>query len=128
MKTVLIVAGILLGVSMLFCGGCLGLAVIMAPDETTSTTVGERIETATPANAAPAASLATPTAANYARLQNGMTFDEVVAIVGQPTEELSRNQIGDLETVMYQWTAGFANMNAMFQGGRMIQKAQFGLK
>jgi hypothetical protein len=32
-------------------------------------------------------------------------------------------------TRMYQWDAGFmANMNAMFQDGRLIQKAQFGLR
>lgn len=30
---------------------------------------------------------------------------------------------------MYQWGGGFgANMNAIFQNGKLVQKAQFGLK
>ncbi len=68
--------------------------------------------------------------ANYTRLKTGMTYPQVVEILGKEGTELSSNEIGGYRTVMYQWEGeGFAaNMNAMFQNGKMIQKAQFGLK
>jgi hypothetical protein len=68
---------------------------------------------------------------NYGKLQTGMTYEEVVAILGKQGEEMSSNDIGGYTTVMYKWDGdtGFgANMNAMFQNGKLIQKAQFGLK
>jgi len=71
------------------------------------------------------------TMAEYNAIKTGMTWDEVVEIVGQPTEELSRNAIAGVETAMYHWVnEGFfaGNMNVMFQNGRVVQKAQFGLK
>lgn len=65
----------------------------------------------------------------YNRVKNGMTFDQVVAIVGKPSQELSRNEMAGTETVMYQWDGSIgANMNAMFQDGKLVQKAQFGLR
>lgn len=73
----------------------------------------------------------TVTAAEYARLTTGMTYRQAVEIIGFEGEELSRSEIAGITTVMYQWTnRGFsgANMNAMFQDGRLIQKAQFGLE
>lgn len=64
----------------------------------------------------------------YNRVKTGMTFDQVTAIVGKPSQEMSRNEIAGTETVMYMWQGSFgANMNAMFQDGKLIQKAQFGL-
>jgi hypothetical protein len=67
-------------------------------------------------------------ATNFARIHEGMTYEEVVAIVGPPSELVSSSQIGDIQIKMYQWNAGIvANANAMFQDGKMISKAQFGL-
>ncbi|WP_309479061.1 DUF3862 domain-containing protein [Brevibacillus agri] len=71
--------------------------------------------------------------AEFDKIQNGMSYEEVVAIVGGPGEMLSETGTkGDqFYTVMYAWEGegGFgANANAMFQGGKMISKSQFGLK
>ncbi len=69
------------------------------------------------------------TRAEYGRIQTGMTYEQVVEVIGVGGVELSRNQIGDLVTVMYSWTnENGSNMNAMFQKGELIQKAQFGLE
>ena len=67
--------------------------------------------------------------AAYSQLQTGMSYEQAVEILGKPGTELSSNEIGGTRTVLYQWDAGFgANMNAMFQDGQLIQKAQFGLR
>ncbi|MFC1613915.1 DUF3862 domain-containing protein [Gemmatimonadota bacterium] len=76
------------------------------------------------------------TYAEYERIQNGISYKEVVAIIGDEGEEMSRSKINgvpgvmeDIETVMYQWVnTNGSNMNAMFQNDKLIQKAQFGLK
>jgi hypothetical protein len=65
-----------------------------------------------------------------------MSDAEVVAIIGQPGEEVSRNRIegvagvmGAIETVMYMWqNPSGTNINATFQNDKLVQKAQFGLQ
>jgi hypothetical protein len=67
---------------------------------------------------------------NYLKLQNGMSYQEVVNILGKEGEEMSSSDIGGTRTVMYMWKAGGfggANMNAMFQDDALTTKAQFGL-
>ena len=69
--------------------------------------------------------------ANFSRLKSGMSYSQVVSILGSEGTEMSSNDIGGYTTVMYQWEGrgGFgANMNAMFQNGELVSKAQFGLK
>jgi hypothetical protein len=68
------------------------------------------------------------TMANFNRCRPGMTYDQVVSIVGPPNEVLSENQIANIHTVMYSWKAGIvANANMTFQNGKLVSKAQFGL-
>jgi hypothetical protein len=72
----------------------------------------------------------------YQRIQNGMSYRQVVNIIGADGEEMSRNNIDgvpgvieSIDTVMYQWVnSNGSNMNAMFQNDKLNQKAQFGLK
>lgn len=74
--------------------------------------------------------------AGYLALKNGMPYEQAVTILGQPGEELSRNEMPGIpgvmartETVMYMWgNSNGSNMNAMFQNNKLIQKAQTGLK
>jgi hypothetical protein len=69
------------------------------------------------------------TQAKYEQIQQGMTYEEVRAVIGAPGEELSRSDIAGYQTVMYSWKNGNgSNMNAMFQNGRLINKARFGLR
>lgn len=67
---------------------------------------------------------------NFSRLEMGMSYREVVEILGKDGTELSRNNIGGFETVLYEWDGkgwGGGGMNAMFQNGKLIQKSQLGL-
>jgi Domain of Unknown Function with PDB structure (DUF3862) len=73
------------------------------------------------------------TMANYNRLKTGMTYAQVVAILGKEGTELSSSEIGGTRGAMYMWKgdglsklAG-ANMNAMFENGKLVSKAQLGL-
>ncbi len=78
----------------------------------------------------PAASASGVTLSQYNKVQTGMSYDEVIKILGKPNQELSRSEMAGFVTVMYMWngvTAG-ANMNAMFQNDALINKAQFGLR
>jgi hypothetical protein len=91
-----------------------------APDDT-SPTVSEESE-------APSDGV---TLENFQRLQSGMSYSQAVAILGEPGVEMSRTDLGGTTTVMYQWKAGglsIGNMKAMFQNGRLVSKAQFGLR
>ncbi|PGB21675.1 hypothetical protein COM06_30045 [Bacillus toyonensis] len=71
--------------------------------------------------------------AEFDQIQNGMSYDEVKAIIGSDGEVLSETgQAGDqFHTIMYKWDGekGFgANANFMFQDGKLQNKSQFGLK
>ena len=148
MKKVLKVLGIIFGGIIII--GIIGSLVSNGNDKTTSEPVKtEQTQptqsttpaTTTPKNDTPQQAEPTPapepkkgiTKAEFDQIQNGMTYEQVVQIIGSEGELMSES--GDkgtqFYTVMYTWEgeSGFgANANAMFQGGKMVNKAQFGLK
>lgn len=67
---------------------------------------------------------------NYLKLTTGMSYEEVVNILGVSGQESARTQAGDTEIVIYTWfaTKGFGNMNATFQNNKLTTKAQAGLE
>lgn len=70
----------------------------------------------------------------YNSIQIGMTYQEVVDIIGSTGEALAEVDLGighEYYTNMLMWEGeGIvgANANIMFQDGKVIQKAQFGLE
>lgn len=71
----------------------------------------------------------TTTLAKYLRLEDGMSYEEVVGICNRRGTEMSRSNIAGIRTVMYSWSnPDVSNMNVTFQNGGLIMKAQFGLK
>ena len=65
---------------------------------------------------------------NYLAISIGMSYSEVCAILGGPGEEASRNEIAGYTTVAYVWKKWTgANMNAIFQNGKLMSKSQAGL-
>ena len=69
----------------------------------------------------------------FEKIKNGMTYKQVVEIIGGPGEVLSEagEQGTEFYTVMYTYEGEGsigANANFMFQGGKLQAKAQFGLE
>lgn len=72
------------------------------------------------------------TLAEFESIQTGMSYDEVVQIIGGEGTILSQVDIGDpeLATQIYTWDGNGiigANANVTFQGNKVIAKAQVGL-
>jgi hypothetical protein len=68
------------------------------------------------------------TKAEFDQIREGMLYEEVVRIIGASGELQSSSDLAGFKTVMYAWmNANGSNMNAMFQNGKLVQKAQFGL-
>ena len=71
----------------------------------------------------------TVTLAEFNRIKDGMSYKEVVAIIGFEGTVMSETTVMGTRTVMYSWeNRGFSNMNAMFQGDKLMSKAQLGLR
>lgn len=67
----------------------------------------------------------------FQAIHEGMSYQKVVEILGCEGSMISSSELAGFKTEMYMWSGsgGFgANMNAMFQNGKMMMKAQFGLK
>lgn len=67
----------------------------------------------------------------YAKIEPGMTYDQVIKIIGSPGKELSRASLGDYESIVIMWDGEGekgANANITFQNGKVMAKAQVGLE
>ena len=59
---------------------------------------------------------------NFAKIQNGMTEQEVTAILGSPSESTSRDVLGITGTAS-RWVSGDAVITIRFVGGKVATKA-----
>lgn len=70
----------------------------------------------------------------FNKISTGMTYDEVVEIIGSKGNVLSEVDLGlgaRYKTSIYMWDGEGsigANANITFQNGKVVTKAQFGLK
>lgn len=65
----------------------------------------------------------------YDSIQTGMTYEEVIDIIGENGTSISESEIAGIKTVIYEWTSseGWGNANITFQDGKVVNKAQFGI-
>lgn len=64
-------------------------------------------------------------------IQNGMSYEEVVEIIGSEGEASSTATVGDITTSIYMWKGKGsigANANVTFINNKVSAKAQFGLE
>ena len=59
---------------------------------------------------------------NYAKVRNGMTEQQVYAILGQPTEEASRDMFG-MSATTAKWVSGDTVINIQFVGGKVVLRS-----
>ena len=68
----------------------------------------------------------------YERLTTGMTYEEVVRVVGCEGSQVSDTEIAGAHRFTYVWSAGEAtntnHINAIFENGKLIRKDQSGLE
>lgn len=59
---------------------------------------------------------------NYAKIQNGMTEQEVYAILGKPAEESSREVLG-VGATSARWVSGNKEITVQFVGGKVVLRS-----
>lgn len=67
----------------------------------------------------------------FNKIETGMTYQQVVDIIGEEGTVLSESEIANIKTIIYSWNGEGsigANANITFQNGKVTAKAQFGLK
>jgi len=67
----------------------------------------------------------------YTALKAGMTYEEVIKILGSEGKLLNENEIGATKTATYQWKAegsSGSNVQVIFSNGKMFQKFKYGEK
>jgi hypothetical protein len=110
----------------IICGAVVVALMAFAIDVGVGTTGRTRSSTRTASTPSSAVTMA-----NYLRLSEGISYEEAVRILGRNGVEMSRSDLAGTTTVMYTWEGSGslgANMNAIFQDGKLVTKAQFGLK
>jgi hypothetical protein len=85
------------------------------------------------ARAAETAAECNITLEQFKALRMGSSYSQAVTVLGCEGQEMSRFEAPgapQFDTVLYSWKGNgmFSSANAMFQGGRMINRAQFGLR
>jgi hypothetical protein len=69
------------------------------------------------------------TMSEYNQIYDGMTYGDVVRIIGSRGEELSRSSTAGYTITMYAWSnKNGSNMTAMFENGKLTTKSQIGLR
>jgi len=65
----------------------------------------------------------------YNQIKNGMSYEEVVKIIGSEGEQSSNSKIGSTEISSYNWKgANYSRIFATFSGNKLTSKSQAGLK
>jgi hypothetical protein len=59
---------------------------------------------------------------NFARIQDGMTESEVIALLGKPTESSSVNVLG-VSGTSSRWVSGDATISVRFVNGKVALKS-----
>lgn len=73
------------------------------------------------------------TLAGFTAIDNGLSYAEVVDVIGREGEMISESSFADIKTVMYRWKtrpdSTFAGeIHIMLQNNKVISKSQFGVK
>ncbi|SMP05774.1 protein of unknown function [Laceyella tengchongensis] len=133
MKKWMIGCGAFVGLFLML-GACAALMSSVDTDkdnlQTDKKSISEKVDTPAMSTPEPAVKENDEvTMEEFKKIKNGMTYEEVVKIIGFEGTEMSSSELGGIKTIMYSWqNDDGSNMNAMFQNNKLNTKAQFGLK
>lgn len=66
---------------------------------------------------------------NFAKIKNGMSYKQVVEILGSEGEETSSSEIGRYKVASYKWEGpGYASVYGVFTNDKLTSKTQANLK
>ncbi len=71
------------------------------------------------------------TSAQFGKITTGMSYAEVVGIVGEQGKVMSESEIAGIKGAMYSWSGNGgigSSMTVMFQNDKVVTKAQLGLR
>ena len=107
-------------ISLLFFAVCCVIAMIV---------IAPKLSNTPPTNTSGSVQTGYATIDKFNQIEMGMTYEEVVKIMGSEGTVMSESEILDINTSIYYWysKSGFGNMNIMIQDGQVITKAQVGL-
>lgn len=90
--------------------------------------IAENLESETFTNPAPV-NLPSCSYEEYLQIENGMTYDQVVEIIGSEGKETSTAAVGGITSSVYQWdgSAKYSNVAITFTNNAVVAKAQAGL-
>jgi hypothetical protein len=70
-----------------------------------------------------------PTMAKYRRINLGMTYKDVVAVMGFEGEKVSSTELDWVPTETYRWSGNWnTSIEVVFQQGQVTKKREVGLK
>ncbi len=105
-------------------------ALASAPHKSAPSSAAASSASASSEAASDKAEAATITKAEFDQIKTGMTYAQVVKIVGGEGSLLSESEVGGIKTAMYMWYGedGISNANIMVQNNKLVSKTQIGLE
>lgn len=64
----------------------------------------------------------------FSQIESGMTYEQVVSIIGSEGTEDTTSQVGDITTTIYEWQSdSFGVATVTFQNDKVVNKTQVGM-
>ncbi len=105
--------------------GIIGIISALGGSDNSGTTNGSAVQNT---EVSGTTSIATKlTVEKYNAIDFGMSYEDVVAIVGEEGENISEVSLADVTTSIYQWDEGLSNFNITIQDNQVTAKAQAGI-
>ncbi len=101
--------------------------VVLQSQKTLSDTLNNAVDTFNDSMSVDNESTTKITIDKFNQIQTGMTYEEVVAIIGEEGTVSSESSFGDSSMKIYSWSNGIANATISFTNGKVSAKSQFGL-
>ena len=113
-----------LGAILIFLG-IIGLISVLGSSEDSDTTNDSAVQSTEITGTASIAPKLT--VEKYNAIDFGMSYEDVVALIGEEGENISEVSIADVTTSIYQWEEALSNFNVTIQDNQVVAKAQVGV-